>query len=102
MDFAGSKSAVTVRLMSIGTVQVGVSPGQLNPASELLQPLKAEPPGAVSVNVTLAAVKLFGPQVEPQVIPAGLLVTEPDPVPGPFVTVRVCVVLTNVAVTFFA
>jgi hypothetical protein len=37
-------------------------------------------------------------QVEPQLIPAGLLVTEPDPVPF-LLTLRVGVVIANVAVT---
>ena len=62
-----------------------------------LQPMNAEPAVAVAVRVTIGPSLKNAEQVAPQLIPAGALVTEPDPVPA-FVTVSVCVAL-KVAVT---
>ena len=57
------------------------------PAQAPLQPVKLEPAAATAVSVTVAPfVKSFA-QVAPQSMPAGLLVTEPLPVPA-FATVR--------------
>ena len=61
--------------------------------------MKVDPGSGVAVNVTTVPLAKLAPHTDPQLIPDGLLVTEPVPVP-PFVTVRrkVWVVL-NVAVT---
>ncbi len=77
------KVAVTDLAASIVTTQVPV-PEQPAP----LQPVKLEPVAGVAVNVTrLLNVKLKE-QVTPQSIPAGELVTVPEPFPV-FVTVSV-------------
>jgi hypothetical protein len=62
-----------------------------------LQPLNVEPAAGVAVSVTIVPSLKDAEQVAPQLIPAGALVTEPDPVPA-FVTVSTCVAL-KVAVT---
>lgn len=46
-----------------------------------LQPAKLEPLSAVAVRVTVAFWVKLAVQVDPQLIPAGLLKTVPDPVP---------------------
>jgi hypothetical protein len=46
-----------------------------------LQPVNAEPGDGVAVKVTCVFVLKLKEQVEPQLIPAGLLVTVPVPVP---------------------
>ena len=46
-----------------------------------LQPVKVEPPLGVAVSVTVVPLVKLAVQVLPQVIPAGLEVTEPEPVP---------------------
>ena len=63
----------------------------------------AEPVPAAAVSVTTVPLAKLAPQVVPQLIPAGLLVTVPVPVPA-FVTVnaKVVVVVLNVAVTALA
>ena len=74
-----AKFAVTVRAMFMVTVQVPV-PGQLNPASELLQPRNVLPADGVAVSVTLAPLLKSNEAVEhatPQLMPGGLLVTVP-------------------------
>jgi hypothetical protein len=58
------------------TVQVPVVPVQAP-----LQPLKPLPGNGVAVKVTLVPPENAAPQVMPQLMPAGLLVTEPVPVP---------------------
>ena len=74
--------AVTDRATSSVTVQVAD-----DPVHAPLQPVKLEPAAATAVSVTDAPfVKSFS-QVAPQSMPAGLLVTEPLPVPA-FATVR--------------
>jgi hypothetical protein len=65
------------------------------------QPVNVEPESAAGVKVTLVPGLYVSLQSEPQLIPAGLLVTVPLPVPD-FVTVRVyccCCCSVNVAVT---
>ena len=52
-----------------------------------LQPLKLDPAAAAAVSVTVAPFVKSLSQVAPQAMPAGLLVTEPLPVPA-FTTVR--------------
>jgi hypothetical protein len=63
-----------------------------------LHPLKVEPADAVAVNVITVPSLNDAEHVAPHEIPAGELVTEPDPAPA-FVTVSVCVICVNVAVT---
>jgi hypothetical protein len=69
------KVAVTVVAAVIGTVQVPV-PEQPPP----LQLVKLEPVAAVAVRVT--EVLKLAEQVEPQLMPLGLLVTVPLPLPA--------------------
>ncbi len=76
------KVAVTVVLLVILTVHV-VPTTLVHP----LQPMKTEPPLAAGVRST--DVLKFAVQVAPQLMPAGLLVTVPLPVPTLF-TVSVC------------
>ena len=52
-----------------------------NPVQSPLQPAKLEPDAAVAVRVTTVPVVKLAAQVEPQLIPAGLEVTVPKPVP---------------------
>ena len=70
------KPAVTVWDAFMLTVHAPV-PEQPAP----LQPVKVEPLAGVAVSVTLVPLLKFPLQVAPQVIPAGLEVTEPEPVP---------------------
>jgi len=53
-----------------------------------LHPEKVEPEAAEAVRVTFVAGSKEALQVDPQLIPAGLLVTVPEPVPA-FVTLNV-------------
>ena len=66
--------------MSIVTAQLPV-PGQLNPASALLQPVNVAPAEAAALSVTVAfLLKSVGPELEhvsSQLMPAGVLVTVP-------------------------
>ena len=71
------KVAVTERAWLIVTTQLPV-PEQPSP----LQPAKVEPAAAVAVRVTAVFSAKPCEQVTPQSIPAGLLVTVPDPVPA--------------------
>ena len=77
--------AVTDRSALIVTMQVPV-PEQPPP----LQPVKVEPAAGVAVRVTTVPSVKDAAQVAPQLIPAGELVTDPQPCPA-FVTVSVCV-----------
>src|SRR5439155_25284011 len=61
-----------------------------------LQPVKVEPAAGVAVSVTAVPLVKLAEQVTPQVIPAGVLVTVPIPVPA-LVTVRAKVGRSNVA-----
>jgi hypothetical protein len=63
-----------------------------------LQPVNVEPAAAVAVSVTIVPEANDAEQVAPQSIPAGELVTEPEPVPA-LLTVNVCGTNVNVAVT---
>jgi len=73
------KVAVTAVLASSVTVQAPV-PGQLTPVP--LQPAKSEPLLGVAFKVTWAPPAKLALQVAPQLIPEGLLVTVPVPVPA--------------------
>ena len=57
------------------------------PVQSPLQPAKVLPEDGVAVRVTLASLLKLPVQVEPQLMPAGLLVTLPEPLPD-LVTVR--------------
>ena len=70
------KVAVTDCAAFMVTVQV---PVPLQPPP--LQPVKVEPPEGVAVSVTLVPLVKLALQVLPQLIPAGLEVTVPVPVP---------------------
>ena len=70
------KVAVTVVAAESVTVQV---PAPEHPPP--LQPLKVEPAAGTAVSVTAVPLVKLAAQVAPQVMPAGLLVTVPAPVP---------------------
>ncbi len=74
-------TASTVRLPFIVTVQVV-------PEQTPWYPLKVEPVAAVAFKVTLVPSAKTKEQVVPQLMPAGVLVTVPEPSPD-FVTVSV-------------
>jgi hypothetical protein len=57
------------------------------PVHAPLQPAKVDPAAAVAVRVTTVPLLKFALQVPGQLMPAGLLLTEPVPVPAG-VTVR--------------
>jgi hypothetical protein len=82
-DDAALNTAVTVTLDEMATLQVPV-PEQPPP----LQPANTEPEAGVAVNVTVVPLENDREQVVPQLIPLGLLVTVPEPVPD-FRTVSV-------------
>ena len=75
------KFAVTAWAAVIGTVQVPV------PVQAPLQPEKDDPEVAVGVSVTDVPLSYGATQVPGQLMPAGLLVTVPEPEPA-FVTVK--------------
>ncbi len=77
------KVAVTVvAAVNVTThVPVPVQPPPLHPA-------KVEPSAGLAVRVTCAPLAKLAEHVDPQLIPAGVLATVPEPVPA-FVTVRV-------------
>jgi hypothetical protein len=77
--------AVTVTLLTTVTVH-GAVPLQPPP----LQPAKVEPAAGAAVNVTVVPTGYVSLQSVPQLIPAGELLTVPDPAPS-FVTVSVAV-----------
>ena len=85
----GSKLAVTDWAVLMVTVQVPV-PEQPAP----LQPPKVEGDVATAVSVTTVLYVKTYEQVEPQLMPGGLLVTEPLPVP-PMLTFNVYVLLAS-------
>jgi len=88
--------AVTVCAALIVTVHVPV-PVQPPP----LQPVNVEPAVGVAVNVTAVPLTNGDEHVVPQEMPAGALVTVPDPVPA-LVTVSVKACSVNVALTVCA
>ena len=69
------KLAVALRAWLMVRIQVEV------PRQAPFQPVKVEPPLGVAVSVTLVPLVKLVLQVDPQLIPAGLLVTVPVPVP---------------------
>src|SRR5437667_10121382 len=73
----GVKVAVTAVAAETVTVQAAV-PVQPPP----LQPVKAELAPGLAVRVTAVPLAKLAEQVATQLIPAGLLVTVPDPVPA--------------------
>ena len=67
---------MTVLAALMLTVQVLAVPVQAP-----LQPAKVEPVAALAVRVTLVFPRYSSLQLLPQLMPAGLLVTVPEPVP---------------------
>jgi hypothetical protein len=89
------KVAVTDRAEFMVTVQAPV------PVHDPLHPAKTEPAAAVLFRVTTVPDAKGAEQVAPQLIPAGVEVTVPVPVPA-FATLRVCGSRLKVAVTDLA
>src|SRR5579872_2645140 len=89
------KVAVTALAAVMVTLQVPV------PEQAPLQPAKVDPAAAVAVRVTGVPLAKLALQVLGQVMPAGLLLTDPEPVPAS-VTVNANVTTLNVAVTALA
>jgi len=73
----GVKVAVTVVAAETVTVHGSVP---LHPPP--VQPVKAEPAAGRAVSVTVVPLAKLAEQVAPQVIPMGLLVTVPEPLPS--------------------
>ena len=73
----GMKVAVTVVAAETVTVHGSVP---LHPPP--VQPVKAEPAAGRAVSVTVVPLAKLAEQVAPQVIPMGLLVTVPEPLPS--------------------
>jgi hypothetical protein len=71
------KTAVALRSSVIASVQVAAVPLQAP-----VQPVNVEPAAAAAVSVTVAPFVKPAPQVAPQAMPAGLLVTVPLPLPA--------------------
>src|ERR687885_594763 len=71
------------------------------PVQSPLQPEKIEPASAVAPRVTVVPSVKSAEQARPQEIPAGSLLTVPEPVPS-LVTVSVLVIRVNRAVTLRA
>jgi hypothetical protein len=90
------KLAVTLAAAFMVTLHVPV-PEQPAP----LQPLKFDPPAALAVRVTTVPLLYGAAQVAPQLIPAGLDVTVPLPVPA-LLTVRLNCCTAKLAVTLVA
>src|ERR1044072_6090322 len=100
-----------------GTVRVGTVAGEVvvivtgDPAVNMHvpvpeheppdQPENVEPVAGVAVSVTIVPLVKFSEQSMPQVMPAGIELTQPAPVPV-FVAVTAVVVFANVAVTLCA
>ena len=63
--------------------------------------MKSEPVSSVAVSVTVAFGRKRPLHVAPQLTPAGLEVTVPEPLPG-LLTVRIMRVISKTASTFFA
>ena len=88
------------RALSIVSVQVGALLQVLLPPPPPFQPSKVSPVAGVAVNVTTVPSAKLKVQTAPQLIPAGLLVTVPLPLPVLLtVKVRRTVATLNVAVT---
>src|SRR5213592_1808343 len=100
MEAAGGVMSVNVAVTVVAALTVTVqAPGPEQPPP--LQPLKVEPAAGAAVSVTAVPLAKLAAQVAPQVMPAGLLVTLPAPVPAlETVSVKVCRV--KVAVTVVA
>src|SRR5947199_9012334 len=100
MEAAGGVMSVNVAVTVVAALRVTVqAPGPEQPPP--LQPLKVEPAAGAAVSVTAVPLAKLAAQVAPQVMPAGLLVTLPAPVPAlETVSVKVCRV--KVAVTVVA
>src|SRR2546425_3051478 len=99
-EAAGGVMSVNVAVTVVAALRVTVqAPGPEQPPP--LQPLKVEPAAGAAVSVTAVPLAKLAAQVAPQVMPAGLLVTVPAPVPAlETVSVKVCRV--KVAVTVVA
>src|SRR5438093_4248464 len=81
MEGAGGVMSVNVAVTVVAALRVTVqAPGPEQPPP--LQPLKVEPAAGAAVSVTAVPLAKLAAQVAPQVMPAGLLVTVPAPVPA--------------------
>src|SRR5207245_6402523 len=100
MEAAGGVMSVNVAVTVVAALRVTVqAPGPEQPPP--VQPLKVEPAAGAAVGVTAVPLAKLAAQVAPQVMPAGLLVTVPAPVPA-LETVSVKVGRAKVAVTVVA
>src|SRR2546425_12088513 len=99
MEAAGGVMSVNVAVTVVAALRVTVQvPGPEQPPP--VQPRKVEPAAGAAVSVTAVPLAKLAAQVAPQVMPAGLLVTVPAPVPAlETVSVKVDV---KVAVTVVA
>src|SRR5207302_1138339 len=100
MEAAGGVMSVNVAVTVVAALRVmvqGPVPAQPPP----VQPVKEEPAAGAAVRVTAVPLGKLAEQVAPQLMPAGLLVTVPMPVPA-LLTVRVKVCRVKVAVTVVA
>src|SRR3989442_907034 len=81
MEAAGGVMSVNVAVTVVAALRVtGQAPGPEQPPP--VQPLKVEPAAGAAVSVTAVPLAKLAAQVAPQVMPAGLLVTVPAPVPA--------------------
>src|SRR5205809_2517740 len=100
VEAVGGVMSVSVAVTVVAALRVTVqAPGPEEQPP--LRPLKVEPAAGAAVSVTAVPLAKLAAQVAPQVMPAGLLVTLPAPVPAvETVSVKVCRV--KVAVTVVA
>jgi hypothetical protein len=81
---AGAGATVDVELLNVAVAVVAAFTGTAQavvPLHAPLQPAKTEPDAAVAVSVIRVPLATASVQSFPHVIPAGELVTVPDPVP---------------------
>lgn len=96
---SGSETVVNVAVTLTTSCTVTVHAPM--PEHAPLQPANAEPEAAIGQSVTTVRVSYIALQVAPQLMPDGVEMTVPEPLPA-FVTFNVLGAFTKVAVTFFA